>query len=1312
MTEPEQSAQSSSPPPHRALALPHVELTPERRSLLGKAARIVGMVLLAVYFTFAAVILALRFWVLPQIEDNPDAVARSISINIGQRVSLGAVDTGWQGLRPYLSLSDVRVHDPEGKVALSLPSMSCTLSWESIVFGELRFHTLSLDKPELDIRRDAAGAIYVAGIKLDSGGSAGGFSQWLLAQDQIVVSHAEVRWDDELRKAPKLALADVNFVLRNEDNRHRFALRAQPPRELAAALDVRGDLQGKTVDQLQSWNGKLYAEFEYTDLAAWKTWVDYPLEIRQGQGGLRLWLGFADKRLEEITTDVALGNVQARLGPGLPLLEMRSLHGRLSGKQSQGRYEFGGKQVTLALQSGLTLPAAQFAVQWQPGDGKQAEKGDVRVDALELKPLAALAEYLPIPEQTRKILGDAAPQGSIADVHFNWRGPLASPNGYSVRGRFDKLTLRTYARLPGFSGISGNINGTEKGGNVSLDSAKSGIELPQIFADPSLNFDTLVAQLTWGHPQGELQLKFSNIAFANPDLAGTAYGSYTTAAGGPGVIDLTARLVRADARRVARYIPLTGKALHDWLDRALAAGHSTDASLRLKGDLKEFPFQSAKAGLFQVAVKVVDGTLNYAERWPKIDNISADVRIDGKRLELNASKASILGTRISNTSVVIADVWTRERMLGVNGLAEGETAEFLKFVAQSPVNEWTGTFTERMSAVGSGKLQLKLDLPLARLNETKVAGSYQFLGNQVSVDADWPQVAQVNGRLEFTESGISMRAINGQFLGGPVTIGIVNQRDGGIAVNAQGTLNVTTLRSVLEQPLLRFVSGNTAWRATMNLRRRGGTIVVESDLQGLASTLPAPLDKAAAEAMPLRFERTVSAEETRSGRTVVPPGDHSTLAIGKVVRIDTQRRREGAKMLIERSAIGLNEAPKLPESRGIVVNGEVPGLDLDQWLAAFGGTEGVRSDGARPDGAPLSSLNLKVGALDVFGKRINGVNLRAGFQGGDWLATIDARELSGDIRWRSQGKGRVNARLAHLTLPEATPGRVPDEAPPKDLPALDIVADNLVVRGKKLGRLELAAVNEGRDWRIEKLTIAAPDGQLSADGLWQASAGQQRTSVNVKIDVSDIGKYLERVGYPGSMQRGSAKLLGKLAWTGSPQAIDYPTLSGDMSLIAEKGQFLKVDPGVAKLLGILSLQALPRRITLDFRDVFSDGFAFDTVTGTMAVNKGIMHTQDFTMRGPSAQVAMSGEVDLNQESQTLKVRIVPSVGDSLSMAGLLLANPIAGIASFVAQRLLKDPLGQAFAFEYAVSGTWSDPKVEKITRNAEAQSGSAGDANQ
>jgi len=192
---------------------------------------------------------------------------------------------------------------------------------------------------------------------------------------------------------------------------------------------------------------------------------------------------------------------------------------------------------------------------------------------------------------------------------------------------------------------------------------------------------------------------------------------------------------------------------------------------------------------------------------------------------------------------------------------------------------------------------------------------------------------------------------------------------------------------------------------------------------------------------------------------------------------------------------------------------------------------------------------------------------------------------------------------------------------------------------------------------------------------------------------------LERLGYADAVRRGTAKLEGKVSWAGTPTQIDHATLDGTLTAEATRGQFNKLEPGVGRLLGILSLQSLPRRITLDFRDIFSDGFAFDTIAGSAKVARGVMSTQDLQIQGPSAKIFMKGEVSIPAETQNLHVRIEPALGETLAV-GAMIANPAIGAAAWVAQKLLKDPFGQMFAFEYAISGSWSDPKVEKIQQQA------------
>ncbi len=255
-----------------------------------------------------------------------------------------------------------------------------------------------------------------------------------------------------------------------------------------------------------------------------------------------------------------------------------------------------------------------------------------------------------------------------------------------------------------------------------------------------------------------------------------------------------------------------------------------------------------------------------------------------------------------------------------------------------------------------------------------------------------------------------------------------------------------------------------------------------------------------------------------------------------------------------------------------------------------------------------------------------------------------------------------------------------------------------VLRGKKLGKLELAASNEGNAWKMEKLALTNPDGALVSDGVWRGGG----TQLNFKLDVSDTGKMLERLGYADAVRRGTAKLEGKVSWAGTPTQIDHASLDGTLAAEAARGQFNKLDPGVGRLLGILRLQALPRRITLDFRDIFSDGFAFDTISGSARVVHGAMSTQDLQIQGPSAKIFMKGEVNIPAETQNLRVRVEPALGETLAV-GAMIANPAVGAAAWLAQKILKDPLGQMFAFEYAVSGSWSDPKVEKLGQQATAK---------
>ncbi len=1232
----------------------------------------------------AASVLALRYWVLPNVDSYRDTIAQSVSKAAGQRVTIGSMSADWEGLRPRLRLGEVVVYDKAGRAALTLQRVDSTLSWLSVALWRLHFHALDFYQPALSIRRDKMGLISVGGIEMGGDTHEGGFSDWVLSQRDIEIHNAAIDWTDEKRGAATLPLRQVRLHLVNRGERHRFGLTALSPQHLAGRLDLRGDLKGKTLKNPADWSGRVYAQVDYADIAAWRAWVPFPFEFNRGAGAVRAWATIRDLTLLEMIADVRLADVRTRLGKELPELDLSLLSGRVTWKRTPTSVALAARQLGLTTAGSLTLQPMDFSIKLTSDSKGEPLAGEITASAIDIAPLASLADHLPLHADLRKRLLELSPRGRLSEVAAQWNGALPSPAKYSARGRFETLAVKRVGAQPGVQGVSGTIDASEKGGALQLASRAMTLDMPNLFKE-MLEFDNVTAQASWTRDANGFLLKLGNIAYANADIAGSLQGSYQSVADQPGVADISGNLTRADVRRVVRYLPLPwGGGARGWLEKAFLAGSSNDLKFRVKGNLRDFPFENEKTGTFLVSGTVTGGTLHYGANWPNIERIECAVAFRGKRMEVLARQGAVQGVRLSAVRAEIPDL-SGARVLAISGDADGSTPEFLKFIAASPVSGYIGHFTQGMEADGAGKLNLRLELPLRDPERTRVAGTYQMTSNRLLLDAAMPPLEQVTGKLEFTEAGVTVPSANATFFGGPLTISGSTQRDGSIRMNLQGRVNSDSVRRAGGPAWLAHVRGAADWHGTVSVRNKTVDLVVESSLQGLALNLPAPFVKTAAEAVPLRLER----------RFLSNARDQFALSYGDLISVRFIRHAEGKRNVIDRGMVRLGGgATAEPERKGIHVSGSLKSLNLDGWLKLAGAGPGEV-------GYTLASIDVKLGEIEVHDRKFGEIAITTQNISADTTRyRLTGRDIDGTADWTPLGRGKLMARLQRLTIPAAAPAattvaREPVKESPQ-LPALDIVAENFQLGGKSLGKLELKATQQDRDWRIEQLQLSTPEGALIVDGVWQSWLSSPRTQVNVSWRVIDVGKTLTRLGYPDGVRRGIAEIGGTLAWNGSPQQIDYATLTGKFAIRAVKGQFVKMEPGIGKLLGIISLQSIPRRLTLDFRDVFSDGFAFDEVLGEVKVDQGIASSDKFLISGPSAQVLMGGTVDLSRETQNLQVRVSPRVSDGVSIATAVIGGPIAALAAFVAQKLFKDPLDNLISFRYAVTGSWDDPVVTKI----------------
>jgi uncharacterized protein (TIGR02099 family) len=783
-------------------------------------------------------------------------------------------------------------------------------------------------------------------------------------------------------------------------------------------------------------------------------------------------------------------------------------------------------------------------------------------------------------------------------------------------------------------------------------------------------------------------------------------------------------------------------------------GSLQGVGVKIKGDLKQLPFANPKEGEFRLAGKVKEvqyayvppASPNTANRntsseglWPIMSSVNGDIVFDRLNFKINAASGKWGNMPFTQIKAEIPSL-KGPVVVNVQGESKASASVVLNELRLSPVSNMLNGALEQASSTGTLTTRLKMSLPLADLEKTSLQGSVALSGNDIRMQSVLPVFEKAQGAIQFTEAGFSLVGVNAQFLDGPIKLEGGTQKltprstEANPLIRIQGQVTANGLRQAKEIPTLSLLAqhANGAINYTASLGFKGGQseLSIQSQLQGLAINLPAPLHKKADEQVAFKFENLVQSVSTSNPSKALR--DQLQLSWGRSLSASYLRDVSGAvpRVIQGRWQVGENLATPgvaLAET-GVTASFNLPSFSVDDWMQVLSPPKS--SPAWRPaQSSALSAttqsylptrMTLKANEVTVQGRQLRNVLVSGSREGSVWRSNLDANEFSGYLEYRqphNQSAGRIYARLARLSLPPSADQTVESllEDSPLSIPALDIVVEDLELRGKKLGRVEIEAVNTeaslprntaGGEWRLNKLNITLPEASFKASGRWVTSKDgtqQASTEMSFRLDVSDAGDLLTRLGTKDALRGGAGKLEGQINWQGSPMTLHYPSLGGRFNVNMGRGQFLQAEPGVAKLLGVLSLQALPRRLLFDFRDVFSAGFAFDTVRGDVLIQQGIASTRNLQMKGVNAVVQMDGSSDIERETQNLRVLILPEVdaGTASLLAGIAL-NPAIGLSTFLAQLILKQPLSRVNTQEFLIDGTWSEPKVTKVAATAVA----------
>ncbi|MDB5741981.1 MAG: hypothetical protein JWR68_296, partial [Polaromonas sp.] len=1119
----------------------------------------------------------LHGWIVPRIGELRPRLEQEASRALGVPVRIGRITGRSLGAMPSFELHDVTLLDGQGREAVRLPHVLGALSPSSL-WG-LGFEQLVIEQPELDIRRGADGKIFVGGLDVSKSSATGhsAVADWLFSQTEFVVRGGTLRWTDEMRQAPPLALRQVDAVLKNSRHRHHMRLDATPPDAWGERFSLRGVFRQRLLSghagDFASWTGQLYADFARVDVSHVRHYASLDslgLALNRGQGALRAWADVSKGKLTAGVADVALQNVDIRLGANLEPLGLEVLTGRIAASQQPNGFDFNTQNLQFRMPGGPQWPGGNLALAYSENQAAGGRpQGTLKADRLDLAVLAQIASRLPLDSRMQPLIASFAPRGLVETLDARWQGPADALTAFGAKGRVSGLSVAALPAasvapaasggraataqeaVPGRPGVSGAVldfNVTQEGGQASLKISKGALDLPGLFEDPKLLLDQLSTEAQWKVSGQKIELQLRDLQFANADAQGQAQVRWRTddaatgppAAGSPpdrrfpGILDLQGNLSRGDGSRVHRYLPLVlGDEVRHYVRDGVVKGQLSDVKFKVRGPLAHLPFTDPAQGDFQVAARVKNGHFVYvpkslqppgAAAWPALTELEGELVFNRASLEVKGASgkvAGLPGLQLRKGEARIADLM-HNPVVDVRVDLQGALTDALGFVNTSPVGEMTGQALARAAANGTADYRFRLSLPIHAIDQSTVEGSIDLPGNDVRLVPEAPLLARLKGVVNVTDTGFSVAGAQALLLGGEVRI------DGGtrpqalpadgkasMAFKAQGTFTAEGLRQARElglaSRLAAHASGGAAYTASVLFRHAVPEITLTSSLQGLALGLPAPLAKTAEAALPLRFENALLPASMEAGQALQ---DQLSLTIGRVAAIHYVRDLGGADIRVVRGGIGVGldpgEAVPAPEN-GVGANIKLARVDLDAWENLLQDTSGASSAaqaGAAAGADPAAVMGylptlmaIRASELKLQGHSLSNVVVGASREGLNWRANIDAAELNGYVEFRqagAQNAGRVFARLSRLSLAASEASEVEailDEQP-ASIPALDIVVQDMELRGKKLGRVEIDAINRGataaeggaREWRLNKFNVILPEAVLTATGNWAAVA--------------------------------------------------------------------------------------------------------------------------------------------------------------------------------------------------------------------------------
>ncbi len=1231
-----------------------------------------------------ALVVGLFRLLLPRLPEYQDEIKLRAGAAIGVDVDFSSMNARWRFSGPQLNFYGAEIKWPDSMAALiDAQEVSVGINLYSLLVDRaLVIDQLIVQGAELSVAMDGDGAWVIQGQPLERllqlrPPESDEVNDLIIIADQLLVTY------EYASAAPPISIV-VKHVRIDRDAEGFVA---------EASVDLPADMGGRAeiaanysspIDGIGEGHWQLFADSRDVHLDGWsKLLPDSAAAPLAGSGSLTSWIEFGDGQLLSATSNFNLS--EFRYGTDDSAWPA-TLEGRVEFSRKDSGWLLAAEKLRLETGRG-EWPESTLRAEIARTDSGELDIVDFQASFLNLDDLGFLSQWLPA--DYRDVYSRYQLAGIVRDLKFSASAVMTGAKKFQLLAELQDVAVALGEERPELRNFSGNLRATDTGGRLVVDSQNLGFNFPALF-DHQIDFDHADGTLVWRYNSNGLLILSDRIRVKNSDFESLSSLQINLPRNDESpIIDLDSHWSLTDLSHAQTYLPskVLSPRTYDWLTKALVAGSISQATTRLTGPIRKFPFDHDE-GRFRVEATVENAELNYADSWPNVQNMNLELVVDKARLYSHHNSSTNTDNKVVDAKIEIADL--REAVLTIDADVIGTLNSLRTFASNSPIANVFGGRIDMVKADGNGVVNLDLVYPIKNGDAHTFTVNVTTHDGIINVDGLKAPVTELSGRVVISRDDISSSNLTANFLGQPIALQLSLNPEAAYSVLLQvdGVVTADGLVTDLGLPLGKQLAGQTLYSARLNFPRRDAEVPahfqidIDSELEGMQILLPVPVAKDAATAEALRLH-------------LVFPEDGQLALLG---RLDDRAdwlfdyRVRDSEMQFEKGSVVIGGAiAAAAEAEGLHVSGKATEARLQDWLNLDDGEEGGL-------GSQLQTVDLQLDNFYALGQHLVDHHITVDRSEQDWLVQVNGDLVSGSIFVPFDFKsGRSLVMDMEKLFLKGGDSQPTAQGDPTEYPPISIKAEQFVLGVRQLGRLEAEISRIPEGLVLDSVTTKDAAFGFVGSGRWVTDLmdeSGQRSYLSGTLSGTDVDAAMKRLSFDSGIEGKKFEFVLDLSWSGGPRDDYLESLDGQVGINFGSGQLKEVEPGAGRVFGLMSIVSLPRRLSLDFSDVFQKGLGFDGIRGNFRIVNGATYTCDLSLKGPAVDIGIVGRAGLVTEDYNQAAIVSANVGNTLPVVGAVMAGPQVAAALLIFSQIFKKPLDEIGETYYKIGGSWDEPTIE------------------